>query len=75
MYIARRYFQMSIEEWDQSPWWYTASLIEGLKADGTLSDGSDPDGPAPQPTRGGTQTVDLSGSAPLPGGFQTRRVG
>lgn len=71
---------MSPEDWDQSPWWYTVSLIEGLKADGTLSDGSQSEGMptgSPHSTGNGERTysVDLSGSGPVPRGFTTRRVG
>lgn len=74
-YLARRYFQLSPEEWDELPWWLSISYIEGLVDQGILKgDGSrsTPNNPGPGT---GSANVDYADSVPLPKGFKTRRAG
>src|SRR6266536_694566 len=52
LYIARRYFNMGPQEWEETPWWLQRVYMEGLKQEGILlTDGKSPQGPpssAPQ---------------------------
>jgi hypothetical protein len=76
-YLAARYFQMNPKQWDQSPWWYTALLMDGLMAEGILKDPNSDEQPQPTGTTAGnakSRSIDLSGGQ-IPDGFSTRRVG
>lgn len=41
LYLAKRYFNMSPEQWDDTPWWLQATYIEGLRAEGVIRNGDD----------------------------------
>jgi hypothetical protein len=74
-YIARRYFNLSPEEWNDLPWWLSVAYLEGLADQGILKgdkNRSNPGNPGPGT---GQATVDYSDAVPLPKGFQTRRAG
>lgn len=78
-YLARRYFNLTPEGWDDLPWYTAVAYIDGLKAQGVL-DGEGSSEPsvevdartarAPRAT-----AIDLSGMDPLPRNIQTRRAG
>jgi hypothetical protein len=72
-YLARRYFNYSIEEWDQLPWWQTATYMNGLIEQGILK--SD-DAPETGPNRTGSAAplVDYA-EGKIPPGFRTRSAG
>lgn len=65
-YLAQRYFNKSPEEWQRLPWWQTQLYIEGLREEGIIKS---PEG------GGASSIIDPTVDAPLPQGFQTRRVG
>lgn len=79
IYIARRYFNLTPDQWNGLPWWETRALIEGLRAEGVLKDpnkNDDDNGPITEPGRKPGPVIDMTG--PLPGpikGFTTRRAG
>ena len=55
IYIARRYFNLSAQEWGDLPWWEVHALVEGLENEGVLK-GSGPQGKTQSsatPTQGG----------------------
>jgi hypothetical protein len=41
LYLARRYFGMSMEEWEALPWWQPRALREGLENEGILKGGEE----------------------------------
>lgn len=78
IYLARRYFGMSREEWGSLPWWETATLLQELMEDLKAQAGGSQDQqkspqPTPQPSQRDTDLATLGlGSV---GGFSTRVVG
>jgi hypothetical protein len=79
-YLARRYFNLSPQDWHSLPWWETEVLLEGLRAQKIIGGGEDADTESPPSVPQGNVShkegpvVDLTGGA-VPSGFQTRRVG
>lgn len=74
-YLARRYFNYSVEEWDALPWWQAALYLMGLEDQGVIGDkASNPSGSADS-SSGTAINTDYAGEGPLPPGFQTRRAG
>lgn len=74
-YIARRYFQLSPEEWDELPIWLSIAYIEGLQDQGILKGGEGRSNPSSPGTGSGKAPVDYADAVPLPKGFKTRRAG
>lgn len=76
-YLARRYFNMTPEEWDNSPWYVTACYIQGLEDQGILGDSNSKTPPEKAPGKPSQQAVvDYASGMPLPPGFtHTRRAG
>lgn len=73
-YLARRYFNYSVDEWDALPAWQSQVYIQGLKDQGVIRDanGSDEEGPAAGPSgTPATSQVDYA-SGWIPKGFKRR---
>lgn len=73
-YLARRYFNLSVQDWKDLPWWEGQLLMEGLENQkiigGEQEKAPQPGQPKPSPTLDLTQArLDSIG------GFSTRRAG
>lgn len=76
-YLARRYFNLSVKEWDDLPWWEAELLMEGLRAQhiiGVPGDQANQTNNVAVPKD--KPRLDVT-TAPLEtiGGFTTRRAG
>lgn len=74
MYLARRYFGLSPDEWDDLPWWEAELLLEGLRDQEILGDGKEKSPPSNGP--GSAKAIDLTqADLSAVGGVQIRRAG
>lgn len=79
-YLARRYFQMSRDEWGDLPWYESTALMEGLRKHGVLGKAEQEQAienapPAAAPGNRKPPPVDLTGPGLIPPGFTTRLAG
>lgn len=63
-YLARRYLNYSIEEWEALPWWEQRVYIEGLEWELTPPEDESPNGGSPRGTGPASQA--LAGSQDKP---------
>lgn len=74
-YLARRYFNYTVDEWDALPWWQAALYLQGLEDQGIIGDKDAPTNQSVESKPGTALNTDYAADGPLPPGFTTRRAG
>lgn len=74
-YLARRYFNFTVDEWNELPWWQSALYLQGLEDQGIIGDKANGQHKSSSSQPGTAINTDYADDAPLPPGFQTRRAG